>query len=251
MGFLGHFYLSWGTIVQILAFVHFFMRRPSWYWFYVILMGGWIGAVIYGVVEIVPDFDLAQAGIQRFARGSRIASVEATVRANPSVANLEELGELYWDQRKYPKAREVFDRAIATKGDSARTFYRRAQCEMEMRDFAAAVPDLEQAMRSEPKIDNFRGVMLLGQAYAATGKIDAATAWMADSVTRSSTPEVLYSYAAFLASQNRNDEAREWLDNLEEKRKTSPRYVQRVERSWFRKGKALSNQLKKTAVTKL
>jgi hypothetical protein len=247
VGFLGHFYLSWGTLVQIAALVHFFKRRPSWFWFYVILMGGWIGAVVYAVVEIVPDFDLAQAGVQRFARRSRIGAVEATVRANPSVANLEELGELYWDQRQYAKAREIFDRAISTKADSARTFYRRAQCEMELRDFAAAVPDLEEAMRSEPKIDNYRGVMLLGQAYAATGKIDAASAWMADSVTRSSTPEVLYCYAAFLASQNRNDEAREWLNNLEEKRKTSPRYVQRVERSWFRKGKALSNQLKKAA----
>jgi hypothetical protein len=30
---------------------------------------------------------------------------------------------------------------------------------------------------------------------------------------------------------------------LEEKRRTSPRYLQRVERDWFRKGKALMKEL--------
>jgi hypothetical protein len=63
-------------------------------------------------------------------------------------------------------------------------------------------------------------------------------------VTRSSTPEILFSYADFLAAQNRIAEAREWLDQLEAKRKSSPRYVQRVERPWFRKGRALSKRLR-------
>jgi len=58
-----------------------------------------------------------------------------------------------------------------------------------------------------------------------------------------STPEMLFSYAAFLASQNRKEEAREWLSRLEEKRRTAPRFVQRVERPWFKKGMTLLNEL--------
>jgi hypothetical protein len=247
MWFFSHLFWPWGMFVQIAALVHFFRRRPEWYWFYIILIGGALGSAIYIVAEVVPDLGLARQGFQRFARGSRIATVEATVRANPSVANLEELGELYWDQRQYARARETFNRAITTKADSPRTFYRRGQCEMELRDYAAAVPDLEEAIRGEPKMDNYRGEMLLAQAYAAVGRIDDASAWFADAVKRSSAPEVLYSYAEFLAAQNRNEEAREWLAQLEEKRKTSPRYMQRVERAWFRKGKSLSGRLKKNA----
>ena len=245
MGFVSHLFWPWGMFVQLAAIVHFFKRRPEWYWFYVILIGGALGAAVYIVAEVVPDFGLAQAGFQRFGRRSRIAIVEATVRDNPSVANLEELGEIYWDQRDYTRAREAFSRAIATRADSERTFYRRGQCAMELGDFAAAVPDLEEAVRRDAKMDGYRGEMLLGKAYSAVGRVDDAAAWFAQSVLHSSTPEVLFSYAEFLATHNRTPEAREWLDALEQKRKSSPRYVQRVERPWFRKARALSRQLKK------
>jgi len=251
MGFVSHLFWPWGLFLQIAAIIHFFKRRPEWYWFYIILIGGALGSAIYIVAEVVPDFGLARQGWQRYSRGSRIAVVEATVRANPSVANLEELGELYFDQRQYAKAREAFDRAIATKADSSRTFYRRGQCEMELLDYAAAVPDLEEAVRGDPKMDGYRVELLLAQAYAAVGLNDNAAIWFADAVKRSNAPEFLYSYAAFLASQNRNEEARGWLAQLEEKRKTSPRYVQRVERPWFRKARALRSQLEKSSAAKL
>ena len=247
MWFVSHLFWPWGFFIQIVALVHFFKRRPEWYWFWIILFFGALGSVVYIVAEVIPDIGLARQGFRRYGRRSRIATVEAIVRDNPSVANLEESGELYFDQREYAKAREVFDRAIATKADSTRTFYRRGQCEMELRDYAAAVPDLEEAVRGEPKIDNYRGEMILAQAYAAVGRTDDAGAWFADAVKRSSTPEMLFSYAEFLAKQNHDAEAREWLVQLEEKRKSSPRYVQRVERIWFRKGKSLAAQLKKHA----
>jgi len=135
MGLISHLFWPWGMFVQLAALVHFFRRRPEWYWFYIILIGGALGSVIYIFAEVVPDFDLARASIQRYGRGSRVATAEATVRENPSVANLEDLGELYWDQRRYAKAREAFDRAIATRADAPRTFYLRGQCEMQLRDF--------------------------------------------------------------------------------------------------------------------
>ncbi|HTZ73217.1 MAG TPA: tetratricopeptide repeat protein [Candidatus Aquilonibacter sp.] len=245
MWFVSHLFWPWGMFLQIAALVHFFKRRPEWYWFWIILFFGALGSVVYIVAEVVPDVGMARQGFRRYGRRSRIATTEATVRDNPSVANLEELGELYFDQRDYAKARGMFDRAIATKADSTRTFYRRGQCEMEMGDYAAAVPDLEEAVRGEPKIDNYRGELLLAQAYAEVGRVDDAAAWFADAVKRSSAPEILFSYADFLAKQNRDTEAREWLAQLEDKRKSSPRYVQRVERIWFRKGKLLAAQLKR------
>jgi hypothetical protein len=101
--------------VQLAALVHFFRRRPEWYWFYVILIGGALDSVIYFFAEVVPDFDLARASIQRYGRRSRIAIAEATARENSSVANLEGLGELYLDQRRYATAREAFDHAIDTR----------------------------------------------------------------------------------------------------------------------------------------
>jgi hypothetical protein len=62
-------------------------------------------------------------------------------------------------------------------------------------------------------------------------------------VQHSNTPETLYAYSTFLKSQIRNDEARDWAQQLLQKKRTLPRYWQRIERPWFRKGEALLKEL--------
>jgi len=244
MGFFSHLFYPWGFILQIAALAHFFWRRrASSVWLWIVFIGGFVGAAAYFIVEVFSEADLLRAALHRRDRKSRIATVEARILDNPSVANLEELGELYWDERDYAKAREAFNRAVGTNSDSPRTFYRRGQCSLELGDAAAAVPDLEFAFRTEPKLDFYRGGMFLARAYAAIGRdADAAKVFSA-AMERTSTPEMLFSYAAFLVSQERKEEAREWLTRLEETKRTAPRFVQRTDRPWFNKGKALLKEL--------
>jgi hypothetical protein len=85
--------------------------------------------------------------------------------------------------------------------------------------------------------------MFLARAYAATGRNAEAAKVFTAAMERTSTPEMLCCYAAFLAARNEKDEARAWLGRLEETRRTAPRFVQRTERAWFNKGKALGKQL--------
>jgi hypothetical protein len=70
-----------------------------------------------------------------------------------------------------------------------------------------------------------------------------AARWFGPATQYSTTPEMLYNYACFLKSQVRTDEAREWVNKLMAKKRTLPGYMQRVERPWFRKGKALKKEL--------
>jgi hypothetical protein len=46
-----------------------------------------------------------------------------------------------------------------------------------------------------------------------------------------------------LQTQGRKEEAREWAQKLLAKKRTLPRYMQRMERPWFRKGKSLLKKL--------
>jgi hypothetical protein len=248
VGFFSHLFYPWGFVVQIAALVHFFWRRRAGtIWLWVIFMGGFVGAAAYLIVEVLSEADLLRAALERRARKTRIADVEARVRENPSIANLEELGELYWDEKDYAKARDAFNRAVGTGTDTSRTFYRRGQCSLELGEAATAVPDLEYAVRTDPKLDFYRGGMFLARAYAATGRDAEAAKAFSEAMQLTHTPEMLCSYAAFLAEQNRKDEAREWLTRLEETKRTAPRFVQRTERAWFNKGKALRKQLTRTS----
>jgi hypothetical protein len=244
MGFLGHLFYPWGFILQIVALVHFFWRRRAGFiWLWIIFIGGFVGAAAYLIVEVLAEADLFRKSLERRSRKQRISEIEAHIVDNPSVANLEELGELYWDEKDYAKARDAFDRAVGKGTDSSRTFYRRGLCSLELGEAALAVTDLEYAYRTEPKLDFHRGGMFLARAYAATGRDAEAAAVFSAAMEHTSTPEMLCSYAAFLAGQNRKEEAREWLNRLEEAKRTAPRFVQRTERAWFDRGKALRKQL--------
>ena len=240
---LGHFYLSWGLLVQAFALIHFLRRRPEGYWFFVILFFGWLGAAIYIVAEVIPDVSLLRGVFQGFGRRSRIQKVETAILDNPSPANYEELGELYKDQGEYAKGREAFTNAITARSASIYTFYARAHCSLALNDLAAAIPDLEHVVAGDRKFDYYRAGGLLADAYARTGQLDRAESLFAEVTQISTTPETLYNYASFLKTANRPEEAREWAQKLLAKKRTLPRYMQRRERPWFRKGKNLLKEL--------
>ena len=240
---LSHLFYPWGFLVQIFAIVHFVRRRPENYWFYVIFFLGWLGAAVYIVAEVIPDLGLLRGVFQGFGRRSRIQKVETDILDNPSPANYEELGELYRDQGQYEKAREAFNRAITGRSDSIYTFYSRAQSSLGMNDLAAAIPDLERVVAGDRKFDYYRAAGLLVNAYAQTGQLERADPVFAEVTQISTTPETLYNYASFLKTANRRDESREWAQKLLAKKRTLPRYMQRRERPWFRKGKALLKEL--------
>jgi hypothetical protein len=240
---LWHLFYPWGFLVQIVAILHFLRRRPENYWFYIIFFGGPLGSSVYIVAEMLPDLGLLRGVVQGFGRRSRIQKLETAILDNPSPANYEELGELYLDQKQYTKAREAFDKAIAARSDSIYTFYYRAKSYLGLGHLTEAIPDLEHVVAKDIKFDYYRAAGLLADAYARTGQLDRAAPLFMEVVQYSTTPETLYNYANFLKLQNRHAEAREWTQKLLAKKRTLPRYMQRVERPWFRKGKALLKEL--------
>ena len=244
---LSHLFFPWGTIVQIIALVHFLRRRPENYWFFIILFGGIIGASAYILVEVLPDAKLLRGVFQGFGRRSRIQILETQILDNPSPGNYEELGELCLEERNYAKSRDAFTKALNARSDSLHTFYFRAQASLGLHDYAAAIPDLEHVVAADRKFDYYRAVGLLADAYARTGDLERAAAPFALAAQFSSTCETLFNYANFLQLQGKSEEAREWTQKLLAKKRTLPGYMQRIERPWFQKGKALQRALGRSA----
>jgi hypothetical protein len=240
---LRQLFYPWGFLVQIVALVHFARRRPEGYWLYVILFGGIVGATAYIAVEVLPDAGLLRGVFHGFGRRSRIQALELQILDNPSAGNYEELGELCLEQKQFARARDAFDKAIAARSDSPHAFYNRAKCYLGLGELTGAIPDLEYVVRIDGKFDYYRAAGLLADAYARTGQLERAAPYFAEATQFSTTPETLYNYANFLRLQNRREEAREWTQKLMAKKRTLPRYMQRVERPWFRKGKTLLKEL--------
>ncbi len=233
---LGH---PWSLILLVAALVHFARRRPEWYWLWIILCLPTIGSVIYLCVEAIPDLGLLRGSFKMFPRRKRIRQLEDLVRQNPSAGNYEELGDLLMEDGRFASAREAFDRAITARSDTLDAFYRRGVCALQMGDAPAAIPDLEKVHAKEPGYDFYRAGGLLAHAYALTGQKERAEALFREVTARSVSSETYLNFAALLASEGRNAEAREWAQKVLDKKAAMPGYQKRRERPWFRSANKL------------
>jgi hypothetical protein len=241
MGFVSLLF-PWGVILQAMALIHFIRRRPDTVWLWIIIFFGPLGALVYIFMEVIPDLGLLRQSFDAFGRRKRIKQLEAVVLENPAAGNYEELADLLLDEKKFARARECYDKAITSRGDPD-PIYRRGIAEIHLGDFAAAVRDLEDVASRDSRYDFNRAIGLLAHAYANTGQPDKAEALFREATERSTLSETYLNYAAFLASQNRTAEAREWAQRLLARKPTIPRYLQRRERPWFRKAAALLKRL--------
>jgi hypothetical protein len=233
----------YGIVLQILAVLHFVRRRPETYWLWIILMFGGVGALIYIVVEVIPDAGLLRGTFQVYPRRKRIRELEALTIDNQSIGNYEELGDLYLDDRQFARARECFDKVLA-KMPSIDPLYRRALSEIAVNDFAAAAADLDRVVAQDPKYDYQRAAGLYAYVLAKVGAAEKADALFAATLQNSTLSETEYNYACFLAAEGRNADALALVDRILRKKATMPDYIRRRERPWFRKARALQKKLR-------
>ena len=240
---MGYFLFPWGIILQGMAIVHFIRRRPDNYWIFVILFLGPIGAIIYLVIEALPDIGLVGQSFKVFPRRKRIRELEAAIHDNPSAGNYEELGDLYMDDGKLAQAQAAFDKAIAARADTPDPFYRRGVCAIQLGDAAAALPDLERVVSKESDYDFQRAAGLLAHAYAQTGQKEKAEKLFRQVTITSTLSETYLNFADLLASEGHNAEAREWAQKVLDKKPSMPGYLKRRERPWFRRAKEVLKRI--------
>jgi hypothetical protein len=236
---------SWGIFgvaLIAMAVVHYIRRQPSYFWIYIILFLGPLGAAVYLAVEALPE--LFDPGSMRFLeRARRVREVEGAIRQNPSAGNYEELGLLRLDKHDWAGARFCFDKALAQRTDSLDPFYRRGLAEVELGDFTAARADLEHVVTHDAAYDFQRGAGLLAYADWKTGDIDRAGRLFPEVLRTSTLTETQLHYAEFLAETGRRDEARLLARRIMEKRSGMPGFQRRRERKLFRQTRALLMKL--------
>jgi hypothetical protein len=234
MGFLSYLFFPWSLILQVVAIIHYIRRRPAPYWIYIIVFLGPLGALIYLIMEVLPEIGAFSQTFSGFPRRKRIGELETAVNDNPSAGNYEELGDLYLEEGNFPQARAAYDKAIAGRASNPDCFYHRAICALQMGDAQAAVPDLEFVISKDPAHDFHRASGLLAHACALTGEKEKAETLFLDASQRSTLSETYLNFAEMLASQGRYAEARQWAQKVVDKERTMPPYLRRRERPWLR-----------------
>ena len=235
---------SWGLILQAMALIHFFYRRPNTFWVWIIIFFPPLGALAYMFMEVVPDLGLLRASFQGFSRRSRINQLEHTV---PSIRR-----SATTRTRRFVSGREEIRASTRVLQQSDRLAARLSRSDLPPRhrrdflgDFPAAVKALEFVTSQDQKYDFHRAIALLAHAYANTSQPDKADALFRQATAISTSSETYINYATFLESQKRNAEAREWAEHILAKKPTMPRYLRRRERPWFSQATALLKRVPK------
>jgi hypothetical protein len=237
---------AYGFVLQIAAAIHWARRRPDTFWLWIIIIGGFIGALAYFLIE-GPDFGNIGRSLKGPGRRRRIRMLRAMVLDNPSAGNYEELGELLLLEKRYAEARDAYDHALAARTDHIDPFYRRALALFQLRDYEAAARDLKHVTAVDPKYDYSNAFCLYARTLGLTGHQAEALAAFDQLLERSHSAETLYEAAAFFADNGREPAAREITQRITARELTMPHYQKRRDRVWLRKAKALGRRLRKSA----
>ena len=238
---------GYGFILQIIALVHWARRGRDRFWIWIIIIGGFVGAAAYFVVEALPDFADMERSFKGPGRRRRIAALRALIQDNPSAGNYEELGELLIEEKKWKEARECFNKALGSRTDLVDTFYWRGVAAFELGDDAAAIPDLQHVVKVNPKFAYSRAQCLLGQALARSGRADDAEPVFQRLIESTTASESIVAAAEFFADRGREPVARELVERVLARRATMPSYQKRRDAKWLRKAKSLQRRLRKSA----
>ena len=241
MDFNSFFYGYVSLALKVVAIIHFIRNRPNFYWLWIILIGGWIGPLVYLFMEAVPDWQPRKFDF--FSRSRRIRELKSLVIDNPSAGNYEELGDLLLDSGDYRAAREAFTKAIEARNDSLHPYYRRGLCNYELGEFRAAIADLDYVLTKDPKHDFLRGPGLLAHAYHQVGDLQHAEKVFRWATQGSCSAETSYNYAALLKDLGKKEDARQVLEEVIRRRAITPGYLKRFERRWTLKAQLLLKRL--------
>ena len=227
-----------GFLFQVIMLIHFFRRRPEGFWFFLILFLGPLGALIYFVMEVVPDLRLKPPVIARFERKRRRQWLEHLADEVPTLETLQELGEIYAAEGEHGRAVEFFTRVLARDPDSREALYARGKSLVELGEIERAVADLEPVARAEPNYRFYDAALTLAECYERLGRDQAARAAYQDVLGRTSISRAYYGCGRLLARLGEAEQAREMMRQILAKKPSLPRYLRRQERPWFRKAEA-------------
>ena len=183
-----------GLALIAMALIHFAQRRPNTYWLWIILMFPGVGALVYLLVEAAPDVALLRGTFQVFPRRRRIKMLQGLILDNPSVGNLEELGELLLEDKQYAKSKEMFDRVITPRTDTPDPYDRRALAEIGLGSCPRPWPIPKRWCAGIPKDDYHRAAGLLADTLGKTGQKERAGALFAEVTEVSTLSETQYNY---------------------------------------------------------
>lgn len=221
------------------------IRREEWVWVVFLVIGWALTAMFYffWVYRTGPSatrgFELPGAHDRR-----RIKELQSQIYHLDKPHHHSQLGDIYFQQGKLPKAEACYRAALERDPDDIDTRAHLGQCLLREKRAAEAKPLLEGVIAQNPKHDYGYSMMALAETLTALGETDAAFGLWQQVTQNHAYPRARVQLAELYLARKQPGPARTELTGVIADDAHGPAYQRKRDRVWVRRARAL---LRRTA----
>lgn len=239
---------GWGTLTLVPIFLFQLwalvtaIRYRNWFWIPILVLMPLFGACLYFMMHVGQQgptgFELPG---QRDRK--RIKQLEADIHRLDKAHLHSELGDIYLQLGKLPRADAAYRAAMERNPEDLDTRAHHGQCLVRLGRAAEALPLLEGVVAEKPRHDHGHTLMALAEAQAALGHNDAAIATFRRVTTSHTYARARVQLAELLAATGDAATARTEVAAILTEDRHAPAFHRRRELPWLRRARKLSRRL--------
>ncbi len=240
---MGIVYLLLPYILQGTAIVHCIKTGRNWLWIWVLIWPGigFIAALAYVGIEILPDLFRSRTA-QRTARGLKRAvdpfadlrRFENEARVAGNVAARQRYADELVRHGRYEEAIEQYRQTLTgLYVHDPNLMLGLARAQFGSGAPAAARGTLAELFRQNPDFRSPEGQLLYARALEGEGSVEQALAQYRELAHSYPGAEAAVRYAQLLDTHGQRDEARKVVRELLEQARIAPGHYRRAQRGWL------------------
>lgn len=240
------FYHPYFSLVQtafmIWMLVDAYRRGVEYYWYFIIFFFPAVGPLVYFFTIKIGDFRGSKLG-GWFHRPVPLQELRYRVETAPTLTNQLALAERLIERREFAEAVPLLQDVLKREPDHATALYSMALCRKEQGTPDEALALLDKLVAKDARWSNYKGWQLLIECRTLVGDRPAALASCRELVRLAPFLPNQCLLAEHLVAAGQTDEARTLLDRALQDYSFAPGYVRRRDRRWASQARSLQKQV--------
>jgi hypothetical protein len=222
-------------LFQIWMIIDCVRSGNDWYWIWVILIFGPIGALVYFFGFVYQGTEIEQSWSKRRIRQRQIEELQALIHNLDKAHHWAELGDLYRLQKRWALAREAYEAALQREPGLFDAKVHLGYVLLGEGRPAEAWKLLAPAYESQPRFENGDLLWHCARCQAALGRLPAARELYERLLAGHSYLQAQVEFAEVLDRLGDRERCRQALELAVADGKSAPRFLRKTNRPWLRK----------------
>lgn len=220
--------------------------RCGYTWVWILLFLNAIGAGLYFFIVWLPNHPHIISNLPWIQRGklqNALWQAEAEAKNIGKAHQYQKLGDIHYQMRNWEAAERAYNTALEKEPTNVKALWGAAQLAVERRNLDGACQHLQTLVNVQPNFAYGDASLAYGQVLHQLGKLDAAHEHLQGHLKSWGHPQAYLMLAQIQKQQGKASEARNTLETMIIKIKSSTPFQYRNNRKFVRQGERMLTQL--------